>query len=55
MLTVDSTFELLATDLTFKDAYPDLLIQLDLNGPFMVAEQAHECRGKWFALVRRSA
>jgi hypothetical protein len=54
MLTVDSTLELLATDLTFKIAYPDLLIQFDLNGPFVVAEQAHECRRKGFALTSRS-
>jgi len=40
----------LAADLAVQLAVAELLVELDDDGFFVVAEEARECRGKGFAL-----
>jgi hypothetical protein len=49
-LTVDSTLELLPADLAVEPAAAGLLVELDFDRLFVVAEEACECRREAFAL-----
>jgi hypothetical protein len=51
--TVDGTLELLAADLAVERAAAGLLVELDLDRLFVVAEEA--CEGRWerLALARK--
>lgn len=50
--TVDGALELLAADLAVERAAAGLLVELDLDRLFVVAEEACEGRWKRFALGR---
>lgn len=52
-LTVDRALELLAADFAVEVANAGLLVELDDDGSFVVAEQACEDSGKGVVLVKR--